>query len=88
MAEQIQQAFENVQHNLKNAGGRGWDDVYKVTTYNVDLDGDIVALLIKNLKKFCPNHKPCWTALGVARLASPEMKVEIDVVAQIPKESA
>jgi len=35
------------------------------------------------LKKYCKNHEPLWTAIGVEKLAFPEMKIEIEVKAHI-----
>ncbi|KAF9785664.1 hypothetical protein IL306_004785 [Fusarium sp. DS 682] len=31
LMEEIDQAFSNVDHNLKHAGGKGWEQVYKLT---------------------------------------------------------
>ena len=38
-------------------------------------------------KKWMPDHKPIWTAIGVAKLAEEEMRIEIEVVAFDPKEN-
>lgn len=38
--------------------------------------------MIRNFEKWMPNHKPIWTAVGVASLGgTTEMRVEIEVVA-------
>ncbi len=40
----------------------------------------------KNIEKWFPNHRPIWTAVGVERLALPEMMIEIEAVAYDPEE--
>jgi len=42
--------------------------------------------MVRNLRKWCPDHKPIWTMVGVASLALEAMKVEIDVIAHDEKE--
>ena len=39
--------------------------------------------MIRNLRKYCPGHQPVWTLIGPAKLAFPEMKVEIQVEAHV-----
>jgi enamine deaminase RidA (YjgF/YER057c/UK114 family) len=41
--------------------------------------------MVRELKKWTPDHKPIWTCIGVEKLAEDEMKVEIEVVAHDPK---
>ncbi|KAI9698319.1 MAG: hypothetical protein M1820_007481 [Bogoriella megaspora] len=84
---EINQAFENVDVNVKNAGGKGWADVYKVQSYHCHaLDDKNVELMVKTLKKWCPDHQPIWTVLGVRELGLPNMRVEIDVSAHIKRD--
>jgi enamine deaminase RidA (YjgF/YER057c/UK114 family) len=82
-AEHIDQAFENVDLALKNAGGAGWSQVYKVRVYYLDpaCAGD----LARNVAKWCPDHTPIFTAVQVAGLAFPEMQVEIEATANVPE---
>jgi len=40
--------------------------------------------VIRNFKKWMPDHQPIWTCLGVTRLAKDDMRVEIEVVAHDP----
>ena len=37
----------------------------------------------ENFEKWMPNHAPIWTELGVAALGEVDMKVEIEVVADL-----
>lgn len=85
LATQMNQAFENVDHNLKNAGGKGWSEVYKVVSYHVPINDEAVELFVENMKKYCPDHQPCWTCVGVQRLGQDDMRIEIDVTAHCAK---
>ncbi|GAA5970189.1 hypothetical protein JCM8115_000769 [Rhodotorula mucilaginosa] len=78
--EQIDKAFENVDRLLQAAGLRGWEDVYSLRSYQVDM-GDRWQYIAEKLKTRIPGHRPLWTCLGVARLAFPEMLVELEVEA-------
>jgi hypothetical protein len=31
--------------------------------------------MVEEVRKYCPDHQPLWTVLGVASLALPTMKV-------------
>ncbi|KAM0322854.1 hypothetical protein ACHAQA_009195 [Verticillium albo-atrum] len=81
-AGQIQRAFANVEKNLRDAGARGWEDVYLVRSYHTSMV-DQFPLTVEALRKWTPNHQPTWTCLGVATLAVPAMVVEIEVEAII-----
>ncbi|KAF2995178.1 hypothetical protein E8E14_003438 [Neopestalotiopsis sp. 37M] len=81
---QIDRAFENVQLALTDAGGKGWSQVFRVTTYHVPINDEAMGAVIRNFKKWMPDHQPIWTCLGVTRLAKDDMRVEIEVVAHDP----
>ncbi|KAH7364666.1 endoribonuclease L-psp family protein [Rhexocercosporidium sp. MPI-PUGE-AT-0058] len=81
LADEIDQAFANVDLALKDAGGKGWSQVYKINMYAVDLlSEEGTALVIGNLKKWLPDHQPLLTFVGVKELAF-GMRIEIEVVA-------
>lgn len=80
MLEEIDQAFENVDYNLKHAGGKGWSQVYRVVTYSIDIAPQHERI-IENFRKWMPDHCPVWTELGVKQLGSDLMNIEIDVEA-------
>lgn len=44
-----------------------------------------MAAMVRNFKKWAPEHHPIWTCVGVVNLALPQMKVEIEVVASDEK---
>ena len=85
--EEMDNVYKNVQLTLEKAGGKGWSQVYKVRAYVVGpLGPDGQALqgaLIKNLKKWCPDHQPVVTLPGVESLAFPGMRVELEVEAHL-----
>ncbi|KAF4839618.1 RutC family protein [Colletotrichum siamense] len=82
---QIDRAFENVELNLKDAGGKGWEQVYRVNSYHVPINDEALAAMVRNFNKWMPNHKPIWTCVGVPRLGEDDMRVEIEVVAHDPE---
>ncbi|KAJ3515502.1 hypothetical protein NM208_g14958 [Fusarium decemcellulare] len=79
--EQIDQAFRNVDTALKAAGGKGWDQVFRVNSYHLEITPEVNASMKKNYEKWMPNHKPIWTQIGVKQLGAPGMAVEIEVSA-------
>ncbi|KAJ5114374.1 L-PSP endoribonuclease family protein [Penicillium alfredii] len=81
---QIDQAFANVELNLKNAGGKGWEQVFRVNSYHVPINNEALEAMVRNFKKYMPRHEPIWTCVGVSRLGEDDMRVEIEVVAHDP----
>lgn len=81
---QVELAFQNVVRVLQAAGLRGWEDVYSVRSYHVDIDASL-EFVVDRLKKRCPGHRPIFTVIGVTRLALPEMLIEIEVEAYAKK---
>ncbi|KAH9242563.1 hypothetical protein K456DRAFT_1743740 [Colletotrichum gloeosporioides 23] len=86
--EHIDQAFENVDFVLRDAGGKGWEQVFIVRSYHIHLTDEAQAAMVRNFKKWMPNHKALWTCVGVTRLGSDGMQVEIEVVAHDPEGAA
>ncbi|KAJ3464893.1 hypothetical protein MRS44_009679 [Fusarium solani] len=78
----IDLAFKNVEKNLKNAGARGWADVYYVKSYHTSLSRNF-DLMVEQFKKWMPDHQPTWTCVGVSELGIPGMIIEIEVEAYI-----
>jgi enamine deaminase RidA (YjgF/YER057c/UK114 family) len=44
--------------------------------------------LVRNLKKWMPDHKPVWTAVGIKELGAEAMHIEIEVEAYDPEGAA
>ncbi|KAH7013093.1 putative L-PSP endoribonuclease family protein [Ilyonectria destructans] len=82
---QIDQAFCNIDHTLKNAGGRGISQVFRINSYHPNLSQETLGFMKENLEKWFPDHRPIWTAVGVEKLALPEMLIEIEAVAYAPQ---
>ncbi|KAM5346251.1 hypothetical protein ACJ41O_009256 [Fusarium nematophilum] len=85
--EQIDQAFRNVDTALKAAGGKGWEQVFRVNSYHIAITPEVSAAMKRNYEKYMPTHKPIWTQIGVAHLGVPPMQVEIEVSAHDPEGS-
>ncbi|KAJ5134253.1 hypothetical protein N7526_005618 [Penicillium atrosanguineum] len=81
---QIDQAFANVELNLKDAGGKGWEQMFRVNSYHVPINNEALDAMVRNFKRYMPNHQPIWTCVGVTRLGEDDMRVEIEVVAHDP----
>ena len=82
---QIDQAFKNVELNLKHAGGKGWSQVFRVNSYHVPINNEALEAMVRNFKVYMPDHQPIWTCVGVTRLGEDDMRVEIEVVAHDPE---
>jgi enamine deaminase RidA (YjgF/YER057c/UK114 family) len=82
---EIDQAFANVHTNLKNAGGKGWEQVFRVTSYHVPINEEAIQAMVRNFKKYMPNHQPIFTCVGVSKLGLDDMRVEIEVSAHDPQ---
>ncbi|UNI16764.1 hypothetical protein JDV02_003172 [Purpureocillium takamizusanense] len=84
---QIDLAFANVERCLKDAGCKGWSQVFRVNSYHVPINDEALAAMVRNFRKYMPDHEPLWTCVGVTRLAEDDMRVEIEVVAHDPEGS-
>jgi 2-iminobutanoate/2-iminopropanoate deaminase len=78
---QARQVYANIGRVLEAAGAR-WTDIVKVTTYLVDR-ADSPAVSEVRFEHF-GDHRPPHTGLIVAALGSPELKLEVDVIAVLP----
>ena len=77
---QVDLAFQNVEKVLQHAGLKGWENVYLMRTYHTDIDSSL-GKVVEASKKYCPNHSPIWTAVGVPKLGEPSMLIEVEVEA-------
>lgn len=75
---QIRLSFENIRLIVAAAGG-SLDNVVKLTVYFADLSNlDIYTSILGEL---FPDARPAQTVVEIARLAMPELLIEIDAVA-------
>lgn len=79
MGEQVKKAFQNLGGVLQTAGFSA-ADVVKVNYYTTDVD-DLVAVLGPLASEFFGENLPASTLLGVARLAFPQLRIEIEATA-------
>lgn len=76
---QARLAFESLKSVLE-AAGAGLADIVELTTFHIDLRGDVAAFgQVKD--EFLLEPYPSWTAVGVTQLALPELLLEIRAVA-------
>jgi len=79
MGKQVEKAFENLGSVLQ-AAGMNASNVVRVNYYTTDVD-ELVAVLGPLASAFFDGNLPASTLLGVARLAFPQLKIEIEAVA-------
>ena len=76
---QTEVAFENIRSVVEAAGG-SMADVAKVNGFMTDMDADFQAMNTV-FKRVFPQDPPARSTVGVAHLARPGLKVEIEVIA-------
>ncbi len=79
-AAQVEQAFANLETALR-AHGLSLSDVVQLRTYVVGLDFDALGAITQAIKGHWPDTPPTQTVLGVAALATPEIRFEVEAVA-------
>jgi len=79
MGDQVRKAFENLGAVLQ-AAGLAASDVVKINYYTTDVD-ELLAVLGPLASEFFAGNVPASTLLGVARLALPQLKIEIEATA-------
>jgi enamine deaminase RidA (YjgF/YER057c/UK114 family) len=78
MGEQVRAALANL-GTVLDAAGMAFTDVVKIAAFTTDVDA-LFAAWGSVTEAFAPNL-PASTAVGVTRLAFPELKVEIEAIA-------
>ena len=79
MGAQVEKAFQNLAAVL-DAAGFAASDVVRVTYYTTEVD-ELIAVLGPRASSFFGANLPASTLLGVARLAFPQLKIEIEALA-------
>lgn len=82
VGEQVDRAFDNVEHTLKQAGGKGWEQVYQIRVYAAPFDAEVFEYAVRTLRRYCPNHQPILTGVGVAALYN-GARLEVEVEAHV-----
>ncbi len=83
MAAQLEQVLKNLQTALKSQGA-DFANVVRITIYTTDVDAFRAPDAAAIRAKYFGVNRPASTLVGVARLASPEYKVEIEATAVLP----
>jgi enamine deaminase RidA (YjgF/YER057c/UK114 family) len=84
LADEIAQAFQNVERTLATAGA-SWEHVVHINSYHVGgLPAEVNDAMVRLYLHYMPNHAPIWTQIGVAALGLPTMRIEIRVTAIVP----
>ena len=88
--DEVIQAFDNVERTLATAGA-SWRHVISVHSYHLpNADGTIgqdhLATMADQFRRRMGERAPLWTCIGVAALANPTMRVEIQVTALIDED--
>lgn len=61
-----------------------WEQVFRIHSYHVPLNDEALEAMVRNFKRYMPNHESLWTVVGVSRLGEDDMRVEIEAVARDP----
>jgi enamine deaminase RidA (YjgF/YER057c/UK114 family) len=85
VADEVIRAFDNVERTLATAGA-SWRHVISVHSYHLpNADGaighDHLTAMAEQFRRRMGERAPLWTCVGVAALANPRMRVEIQVTA-------
>ena len=86
LADEIAQAFRNVERTLASAGA-SWEHVIAVNSYHLGFPDEVNQVMTERFRHYMPDNAPLWTALGVAALGDPKMRVEIRVTAILPEQA-
>src|SRR5579872_5486330 len=78
---QTRQIFKNLERILA-AAGSGFSDILRVTVYLTDVNDRTRINPVR--AEYFANTRPASTLIGVAELAVPGMKVEIEAIAAMP----
>lgn len=83
LAAQTRQVVANLAEALK-AVGASPQDIVQMRIYVTDLDDEAMAIAMPPVMAFLDGAKPSLTGIGVAALAGPDLKIEIEMIVQIP----
>ncbi|SFZ82582.1 Enamine deaminase RidA, house cleaning of reactive enamine intermediates, YjgF/YER057c/UK114 family [Devosia enhydra] len=84
-ALQIEQVYKNIGAILRHVGATP-QHVVKINTILVDRDDGAAVTAAR--KAFFGDHRPPHTGIIIAGLGSPEVRVEVEVVAYLPQKTS
>ncbi|KAL2675740.1 hypothetical protein Neosp_011931 [[Neocosmospora] mangrovei] len=90
LEEEIHEAFSHIELSLRAAGLTGtrqevWACVYKVNTYHANTDDKFGLTLHRILMEYVGANRPLFTGVDVNKLLRPDLHLEIEVEAFLPK---
>tara|TARA_R110002020_G_scaffold210768_4_gene417055 strand:+ start:1773 stop:2156 length:384 start_codon:yes stop_codon:yes gene_type:complete len=79
---QTKQVVANLGGALRalNAGNR---DIVQMRVYMTELNDETMAIAMTQIVNFLDGEQPSLTGIGVAALAGPDLKIEIEMVVQL-----
>ncbi len=80
---QSKQVVANLNAALQSIGASP-EDIVQMRIYMTDLNDDTIGVAMHEIMEFLGGEQPSLTGIGVAALASPELKIEVEMVVQIP----
>lgn len=83
LAAQTRQVVANLAEALK-AVDASPHDIVQMRIYITDLDDEAMSIAMPPIMMFLNGAKPSLTGIGVAALAGPDLKIEIEMIVQIP----
>jgi enamine deaminase RidA (YjgF/YER057c/UK114 family) len=83
LPEQVDIVTENLAAAL-DALGATTHDIAQIRIYAVDLDAESMGIGMAALGKFLNGAQPSLTGIGVSALASPDLKIEVEMVVRVP----
>ncbi|KIC49303.1 RidA family protein [Tateyamaria sp. ANG-S1] len=84
---QVAKVIENLKHALAALSAKP-QDIVQMRIYMTDLDDEAMSVAMPPLTAFLQGARPSVTGIGVAALAMPGLKIEVEMVVHLPAESA
>lgn len=82
--EQVALVIENISAALRALDASA-QDIVQMRIYVVDLNDEKMNEAMGLLAAFLAGAQPSLTGIGVAALAAPELKIEVEMVVRVPK---
>lgn len=83
LGEQTEIVIANAKAALNAIGARP-RDIVMIRVYIVDLKPEMVGEAMERLGRFLEGTQPSLTGIGVASLAGPDLKIEMEMVVRLP----
>ncbi|MBY5932989.1 RidA family protein [Tateyamaria omphalii] len=84
---QVAQVIDNLNHALAALSATP-HDIAQMRIYMTDLDDGAMSVAMPPLTAFLQGARPSVTGIGVAALAMPELKIEVEMVVHLPEETS